>query len=105
MSSTSSGYSFGQRTDTNIASPSNNQILQYNGTSWVNSSNCTLTQLNFSNSGNIISIVAPTLSSSSNYFLPTTSASSVGQVLTCSGVLGTSNTLKKILKFKRFYWY
>ena len=42
MSSTSSGYSIGQRTDKNISSPSNNQILQYNGTSWVNSSNCTV---------------------------------------------------------------
>ena len=93
MSSTSSGYSIGQCTDTNIASPSNGQLLQYNGTSWVNSSNCTLTQLNFSNSGNTISLVSPTLSSSINYFLPTTSASSVGQVLTCSDVLGTSNTL------------
>ena len=82
MSSTSSGYSIGQCTDTNISSPSNNQILQYNGTSWVNSSNCTLTQLNFSNSGNTISLVSPTLSSSSNYFLPTTASPSAGLVLT-----------------------
>ena len=89
MSSTSSGYSIGQHIDTNIASPSNGQLLQYNGTSWVNSSNCTLTQLNFSNSGNTISLVAPTLSSSSNYFLPTTASPSAGLVLTCSGVLGT----------------
>ena len=63
------------------------------GASWVNSSNCTLTQLNFSNSGNTISLVAPTLSSSSNYCLPTTASPSAGLVLTCSGVLGTSNTL------------
>ena len=93
MSSTSSGYSIGQCTDTTISTPTSGQLLAYNGTNWANSSNCTLTQLNFSNSGNTISLVAPTLSSSSNYFLPTTSASSVGQVLTCSGVLGTSNTL------------
>ena len=93
MSSTSSGYSIGQCTDTNISSPSNGQLLQYNGSSWVNSSNCTLTQLNFSNSGNTISLVAPILSSSSNYFLPTTASPSTGLVLTCSSVLGTSNIL------------
>ena len=67
MSSTSSGYSIGQHTDTNITSPSNGQLLQYNGSSWVNSSNCTLTQLNFSNSGNTISLVAATLTASCNY--------------------------------------
>ena len=93
MSSTSSGYSIGQHTDTNITSPSNGQLLQCNGTSWVNASNCTLTQLNISNSGNTISVVSPTLSSSSNYFLPTTASPSAGLVLTCNAVLGTSNTL------------
>ena len=77
MSSTSSGYSIGQCTDTTISTPTLGQLLAYNGTNWANSSNCnssncTLTQLNFSNSGNTISLIAPTLSSSSNYFLPTT---------------------------------
>jgi hypothetical protein len=39
MSSTSSGYSISQQTDTNITSPSNNQVIKYNSTSskWENS--------------------------------------------------------------------
>ena len=39
MTSTSSGYSIGQCTDTNISSASNNQVLKYNSTSskWENS--------------------------------------------------------------------
>lgn len=36
MSSTSSGYSIAQHTDTSISSPSNGQLLKYNGTNWVN---------------------------------------------------------------------
>ena len=66
--------------------------LTVNGSA-INTNTISANTLKLNNSGNTISLVAPTLSSSSNYFLPTTASPSAGLVLTCNAVLGTSNTL------------
>ena len=66
--------------------------LTVNGSA-INTNTISANTLKLNNSGNTISLVAPTLSSSSNYFLPTTASPSSGLVLTCSSVLGTSNIL------------
>ena len=60
--------------------------LSVNGSA-INTNTISAITLKLNNSGNTISLVAPTLSSSSNYFLPTTASPSAGLVLTCSGVL------------------
>lgn len=86
----------GYLSDVSITSPAaTNQLLQYNGTAWVNNSNLTLSgALLFQNAGssNFVSIQIPALSTSSVYTLPQ-STGSLNQLLGITVASTNSNSL------------